>query len=189
MTTIDIRTRSAFFSGAAMDSDWSEGTVVDPVAMRDTMGAFPSGVTIITTRSGSTPVGLTISSFASVSINPPLLLVCVARAASSLPAFRTGGDLAVNVLANDQAWLARQFAGRREDRFTDVDHVPSPNGSPLLAGTAAWISGYVERIYDAGDHVILLTRACELHRSGRQPLLYHSGTMHDWFPPAAAVEP
>lgn len=172
-----------------LTGDWTRGTHIDATAMRNTMGAFPSGVTIITTTAGSRPVGLTISSFASVSMDPPLLLVCVARTANSLPAFRTGGPMAVNVLANDQAWLAKRFAGRSENRFADVGYETGPNNVPLLADTAAWISCHVDRIYDAGDHVILLARANELHRSERQPLLYHSGTMHDWAVAAAENKP
>jgi flavin reductase (DIM6/NTAB) family NADH-FMN oxidoreductase RutF len=130
--------------------------------------------------SGGKPVGLTISSFASVSLDPPLLLVCVARTASSLPAFRVGGPMGVNVLANDQGWLAKRFASRQEDRFAGVELQPGPHGVPLLEGVAAWLNCHIARIYDGGDHVILLARVHTVHRSGARPLLYHSGKMHDW---------
>lgn len=168
--------------------DWTRSVAVDPTVMRSVMGAFPTGVTIVTTTLGGRPVGMTVSSFTSVSLDPPLLLVCVARTAGTLPAFRVGRHLAVNVLSRSQASLARRFASRVEDRFEGVDHVPGLHGAPLLAGTSAWVSGYTERIYDAGDHVILLIRAVELHRSEEQPLLYHSGTMHDWVPPERLPE-
>ncbi|WP_420174470.1 flavin reductase family protein [Luteococcus sp. OSA5] len=165
--------------------DWSLGEPVDPALMRSVMGAFPTGVTVVTTSLAGRAVGMTISSFASVSLNPPLLLVCVARTAGSLPAFRIGRPLAVNVLAKGQGQLAGRFASRAEDRFAGVEHVPGRNGAPLLADTAAWVEGTVDRIYDAGDHVILLVRAEHMHRSENQPLLYHSGNLHDWEPPTA----
>ena len=172
-----------------MDDNWTDPGYIDPVALRNTMGAFPTGVTVITTTTeGTTPVGLTVSSFTSVSLKPPLLLVCVARTAGSLPAFRVGKHMAVNVLGRDQESVARLFAGRSEDRFAGLDYSSSANGSPLLAGTSAWVSGFVERIYDAGDHVILLTHIEEMQRNDKSPLLYHSGTMHDWNEAALTYE-
>ncbi|ORB69471.1 hypothetical protein BST45_09520 [Mycobacterium shinjukuense] len=155
--------------------------------MRDAMGAFPSGVTVLTTRLGDRRVGMTISSFASVSIDPPLLLQCVARSAGSLPAFRMGTAVAVNVLARDQAHLARRFASKVENRFEGVQFDTDERGCPILAGAAASVTGVIDRIYDAGDHVILLIRACAVHRSGALPLLYHSGRMHDWVTAVNAV--
>lgn len=156
------------------------GIAVDHVSMRHTMGAFPSGVTVLTTCLGTRPVGMTISSFASVSIDPPLILQCVARTAGSLPAFTTGRPVAVNVLGHDQAAIARLFASRVENRFAELEFGTDSQGSPVLGGTAAWISGTIDRIYDAGDHVILLIEAKALKRSDKRPLLYHSGKMHDW---------
>jgi flavin reductase (DIM6/NTAB) family NADH-FMN oxidoreductase RutF len=167
--------------GDDLTGAWKRGDeTIDAAALKNTAGAFPSGVTIITTIAGDAPVGLTISSFASVSIDPPLLLVCVARTAGSLPAFRTGGPMGINVLANDQAWLAKRFASRHEDRFSDVDYQHGPHNVPLLDGVAAWMDCHVARIYDGGDHVILLARVHSVHRSDSKPLLYHSGAMHDW---------
>lgn len=164
----------------ALTGEWTRGEAVDPVSLKKTAGAFPSGVTVVTTTSGGKPVGMTISAFASVSLDPPLLLVCVARTAGSIPAFRVGVPMGVNVLANDQAWLARRFAGRHEDRFAGVPLQPGPDDVPLLEGVAAWLNCRIARIYDGGDHVILLGRVHTVHRSGAQPLLYHSGKMHDW---------
>ncbi|MGA9870729.1 MAG: flavin reductase family protein [Rhodococcus sp. (in: high G+C Gram-positive bacteria)] len=164
----------------ALAGSWMRGGTIDATALRNTAGAFPSGVTIITTTSGDKPIGLTISSFASVSLDPPLLLVCVARTAGSLPAFRTGGPIGINVLASDQAELAKRFAGRHEDRFSGVGFSHGPHKVPLLDGVAAWMDCHIARIYDGGDHVIILARVHSLHRSEAKPLLYHSGAMHDW---------
>ncbi|WP_188112866.1 flavin reductase family protein [Mycobacterium simiae] len=153
---------------------------VDARSMRNAMGAFPSGVTVVTTRLGDRPIGMTISSFASVSIDPPLLLLCVARSAGSLPAFRMQSSVAINVLAHHQADVARRFASKVEDRFDGVQFDTDDGGCPVLAGAAASVSGLVDRIYDAGDHVILLVRVCAARRRGILPLLYYSGRMHDW---------
>ncbi|TNC28053.1 flavin reductase family protein [Amycolatopsis alkalitolerans] len=164
------------------------GDPVDDASMRHVMGAFPSGVTVLTTCAGEHPVGMTISSFASVSIDPPLLLQCVSRSAGCLPAYRIGRPVVVNVLACDQAGLARRFAGRHEDRFAGVAFGFEAGGAPVLDRTAAWAGGTVDRIYDAGDHVILLIRVREVRRSDRKPLLYHSGRMYDWTTATAAID-
>jgi flavin reductase (DIM6/NTAB) family NADH-FMN oxidoreductase RutF len=156
------------------------GVPVDHVSMRHTMGAYPSGVTVLTTCLGTRPVGMTISSFASVSMDPPLILQCVARTAGSLPAFTTGRPVVVNVLGHDQADIAKVFASKTDDRFAGIDFGVDQQGSPVLAGTAAWVGGTIERIYDAGDHLILLIRARVVERTDSAPLLYHSGQMHGW---------
>lgn len=162
------------------DRGLQDEAAVNQVSMRHTMGAFPSGVTVLTTTLGTRPIGMTISSFTSVSIDPPLLLQCVARTAGSLPAFTTGRPVAVNILGHDQAGLARLFASKVENRFAGLGYRTDEQGSPVLTGTAAWIGGVIDRIYDAGDHVILLIEARALGRSDKQPLLYFSGRMHDW---------
>lgn len=170
-----------------LTGDWLGGDRVDGRALRDTAGAFPSGVTVITaTGPDGSKVGMTVSSFTSVSLEPPLILVCVAKSARSLPAFRVGTPMGVNVLGSDQASVAMRFASRSEDRFAGVPHGAGPNGVPLLDGVAAWLSTHIHRIYDGGDHLILLARVNEVHRSGLRPLLYHSGRMHEWALAAAS---
>lgn len=165
---------------------WHRGGQVDAAALKQTAGAFPSGVTVITTVQGIRPVGMTVSSFTSVSVDPPLVLVCVDRRASCLPAFRIDAPMGVNVLGCQQGPLARVFASRGEDRFADVRYRSGPHGVPLLEGTAAWLSTHITRIYDGGDHQILVARVHAVHRSDTPPLLYHSGRMHDWAVAAAA---
>jgi flavin reductase (DIM6/NTAB) family NADH-FMN oxidoreductase RutF len=93
----------------------------------------------------------------------------------------------VNVLARDQADVGRRFASKVEDRFAGIKFQADDGGSPVLAGTSAWISGLIDRIYDAGDHVILLILARAVRRTGKQPLLYHSGQMHAW--PVDSLDP
>lgn len=169
------------------DPDWTPGNGLDARNLRATLGAFPSGVTIVTTTTPLGPIGLTVSSFASVSIEPPLLLVCLARTAGSLRAFRPGKALSINVLAAGQSALATRFASAHENRFADIPHTAGPLGTPVLDGVAATFCGVLERIYDAGDHVILLTQVVHHNADGRSPLLYHRGTMHDWHPAAPTI--
>lgn len=160
---------------------------VDQVAMRDAMGAFPSGVTVVTTSAGGRSVGTTVSAFASASLDPPLALALIAKNSSTLAALTLGAPLAVNVLACDQSWIAQRFASRVPDRFADVEWSPDRWDSPLLAGATAWVSGYVWQLHEAGDHVAVLVRVNDLTRFDRAPLLYHSGTFHDWAGPQPEV--
>jgi len=180
---IDPRKRFTLVDDDAL-GQWQPERVVEPQALKAVAGAFPSGVTVITTAPAGKPVGMTVSSFTSVSLDPPLILVCVARTANCLPAFRVGSPMGVNVLSSTQAQVARTFASRVEDRFAAVAHRSGPHGVPLIEDTAAWMSTHIARIYDGGDHLILLARVHALHRSPLTPLLYQAGTMHDWTPTA-----
>ena len=163
-----------------MSTQVLERRAVSDATMRHVMGAFPSGVTVLTTRHEGRPVGVTISSFASVSLDPPLVLLCLSRTSASLPAFAVGRPVVVNILGSEHAGLARRFASRVEDRFAGVPSSPDARGVPVLDGTAAWVAGTVDRVDDAGDHVLLLVRVDEAGRNEVPPLLYHSGTMHEW---------
>ena len=105
---------------------------------RTALGMFATGVTIVTARTQEGElVGLTANSFNSVSLDPPLVLWSLSRAAASLPAFQAGSHYAINVLGADQQALAQRFATRRVDRFADVDFVQGTCGAPLLAGAVA----------------------------------------------------
>lgn len=144
------------------------------------MGAFPSGVTVVTGRRADGPVGVTVSSFASVSLQPPLALVCISRRSASLPAFGLGAPVVVNVLAHDQRWLAERFAARSPDRFEGVEHHMDERGVSRLDGSAAMVSGTVEQVHEGGDHLICVLALEQVERYERRPLLYHSGAFHEW---------
>lgn len=166
----------------------SEGCIpAHSESMRHAMGAFPSGVTVLSTVGENGPVGMTISACASVSLDPPLILECVSRTASALPSFVTEAPVVVNVLGNDQELLARNFASRNTDRFANVSFQPDENGSPVIEGVSAWVSGRIATIHEAGDHVILIIQAESVGRNDTPPLLYHSGQMHDWSSAAIRV--
>ncbi len=141
------------------------------------MGRFPTGVTVVasTARDG-TPVGLTVNSFTSVSLDPPLVLVCIDRGSSSHDPIVEGGGFAVSILADDQEKVARRFAfDPSETRFDAVGWRPSGAGSPVLDGSAAWVDCRLEEIIPAGDHSILLGHVIESGVSDREPLVFHGG--------------
>jgi 3-hydroxy-9,10-secoandrosta-1,3,5(10)-triene-9,17-dione monooxygenase reductase component len=147
---------------------------VDPRAFRDTLGAFPTGVTIVTAPG---PAGLTTNAFTSVSLDPPLILVCFDDTSRTLPAVEKAGRFAVNVLRADQGALAELFASKRvaEEKFAEVTHVET-HGVPVLDRALAWLVCDVERTIPAGDHTIVLGAVCDLHAEDEgEPLLFFRG--------------
>lgn len=151
---------------------------------RTALGMFATGVTIVTARTAEGElVGLTANSFNSVSLDPPLVLWSLARAAASLPAFSTGSHYAINILAADQRDLAKRFAAKDVDRFADVVFVEGIGGAPLLAGAAATFECFNRSRYSEGDHVIFVgeVERCS-HRAGASPLLFHGGKFYTEHP-------
>lgn len=168
---------------------WQPGTPVPPEALKAATGAFPTGVAVVTTRVAGAPVGMTVSSFTSVSLDPPLVLVCLARTAAALPAFKVGTPMGINILAAHQEELAMAFVRPFDERFRGVPVQHGPNDVPLLEDAASWMSGHVARIYEGGDHLIVVCRLHAAHASGRTPLLYRAGRMHPWPLPADEPQP
>lgn len=161
-----------------LTDEWGPSKTIDPRSLRRAVRSYPSGITVITTNMGGQYVGMTVSSFTAVSEQPPLVLVCLTRTVSSLPAFRTGSLMAINILAYDQEDVAMAFAGRGNDRFADVDFGLSPDNTPVISGSSAWLSTHIARIVDAGDHIILLAHVHHFHDADKQPLIYHRGKIH-----------
>ena len=149
----------------------------DPRALREAFGAFATGVTIVTgVDADGERVGLTANSFTSVSLDPPLLLVCPARSASALPALTTSWRFAVNVLTLDQQAVADRFTRRGIDRFADAAW-SLWHGLPVLADTCASFVCDVHAVLDGGDHAILVGRVKALRTSPEaEPLLYVRGS-------------
>jgi flavin reductase (DIM6/NTAB) family NADH-FMN oxidoreductase RutF len=138
---------------------------------------FATGVTIVTARSASGElVGLTANSFNSVSLDPPLVLWSLSRAAGSMAAFSAGSHYAIHILSADQQELARQFASKNVDRFSGVAFATGSGGAPLLDGVVASFECFNRSQYEEGDHVIFVgeVERCS-HRAGASPLLFHGG--------------
>jgi flavin reductase (DIM6/NTAB) family NADH-FMN oxidoreductase RutF len=155
----------------------------DPRALRDVMGRFATGITVITSA-GDAAHGMTANSFSSVSLDPPLVLVCLARTTAMHGIVVANGGFAVNVLGAEQEEVARHFASRDRPagiaQFDAVDWVAGPRtGAPLLTGSLAWLECELGEIYDGGDHSIFLGRVVGLGRgTGREALLFFGGAYH-----------
>lgn len=143
---------------------------------RRALGRFATGVTVVTTRTPAGKLeGLTVNSFSSVSLDPPLVLWSLQRRAPSLPGFVEAGRFAVNVLATHQKRLCRHFSTPREDKFADVEYRLGANGCPLLEGAIARFECRTENVIEAGDHLIFLGRVERaMHRDG-EPLIFSTG--------------
>lgn len=149
---------------------------IDPALFRQVLGHFATGVTVITAAPDSGPVGLAVGSFASVSLDPPLVGFFPDKGSSSWPKIEATGAFCVNVLGEDQEHVCRRFASKDPDKFTGLGWAPAGSGSPLLEGVLAWIDCDIESVTDAGDHFFVLGRVRELavgHDGG--PLLFFRG--------------
>lgn len=150
--------------------------VFDVRHFRVALSQFATGVTIITTRlEDGSFLGLTASSFNSVSLEPPLVLWSLNQAANSMPVFSGNSHYVINILAADQAELAKQFARPSEDRFAGVDFTLSPTGLPILSGVAAWFECHNRSRYPEGDHVIFVGEVESCDVSPQEPLVFHGG--------------
>jgi 3-hydroxy-9,10-secoandrosta-1,3,5(10)-triene-9,17-dione monooxygenase reductase component len=151
--------------------------IVDPGAMRDVLGHFASGVTVVTALTADGPAGFTCQSFSSLSLDPPLVAFAPARTSQTWPALRAIGRFCVNVLAEGQDAVSQNFARSGGDKFAGVPWSPSAHGSPVLDDVVAWIDGELWAEYDGGDHSIVVARVLDLGADPeRRPLLYHRGS-------------
>ncbi len=148
---------------------------IDSEAFRDVAGRFASGLTILTSASPDGPCGTTVSAVSSLSLEPPMMLVCLNRNSSIHDAVLARGAFGINILAADQAAIARQFARRDSDKFAGVAHRPSRHGVPLLDGTLASIACEIESTATGGTHTVLLGRVLEAVTREIEPLVYYRG--------------
>lgn len=147
-----------------------------PRHLREVLGSFTTGVVVVTTLgSGGRPVGLTINSFNSVSLDPPLILWSLALTSPSLAAFRASESFVVNILAENQEDLGRSFATPSADKFAGVAWEAGLTGAPVLKDTAAHLECRVYARYPGGDHEIYLGEVMALQDRGHAPLVYHRG--------------
>lgn len=150
---------------------------VTPEAFKQSLAQFASGVTVVTTSHAGSLWGLTVSAFNSVSLNPPLVSICVNCKLDVHAAICASGIFAVNLLAVQQLELGLRFAGMvpgLSDRFAGVDTPTAITGSPLLPGTLAWLDCRVWQIYAGGDHSIIVGEVVATEcGAGDAPLIYH----------------
>jgi len=165
----------------------SAEAVLDQAALRSVFGSFATGVTVLTAGTRN-PHGMTANSFTSVSLYPPLVLVCVRKDAIMHEAILWHDAFAVSVLSSAQEPAARYFADRTRPRglgeFDPIEHEPGPRtGAPLLSGALAWIECAVAEVYEGGDHSIFLGSVLEAGRgTPREALLFVQGAFHSFNP-------
>nr|WP_042191277.1 flavin reductase family protein [Kibdelosporangium sp. MJ126-NF4]CEL19963.1 Nitrilotriacetate monooxygenase component B [Kibdelosporangium sp. MJ126-NF4]CTQ97187.1 Nitrilotriacetate monooxygenase component B (EC 1.14.13.-) [Kibdelosporangium sp. MJ126-NF4] len=160
---------------AGIRSESTIDTAIDTAQLRSAMGRFATGIAVVTAASPE-PIGMTVNSLCSVSLEPPMLLFCVGHRSQLHRRFRDAGSFAVHVLSTAQLGVCRQFARPGLDRFGDLPWQPGRTGSPLLTDALAVFECETAQVITAGDHDIVLGRVTHLHpvRSS-EPLLFFAG--------------
>lgn len=149
---------------------------IDKTEFRTALGRFASGVTVVTTRDAEQrPHGITVSAFCSLSLEPPLVLICIDNKAGILRAFDESGAFAVNVLTENQEQTSRRFASREPNKFEGIAYCKGIEGVPVLEGSLANLECRIKHRYEGGDHTIIVgeIEATKVHDA--QPLLYFRG--------------
>lgn len=166
--------------------------MLSPDDFRRGLSHFASGVTVVTTRDDAgRPAGLTASAFTSVSLTPPLILVCVAQNAQSYPTLRDSKGFAINILAGGQESISNRFAsskGTSAEKFEGIGHSPGTLGFPLIEGALAHLECSTVHAYPGGDHTIFVgqVEAVRTQDDSVEPLLYYRGRYGRVQPPASA---
>jgi flavin reductase (DIM6/NTAB) family NADH-FMN oxidoreductase RutF len=149
---------------------------IDPAEFRQLLGRFATGVTVITMHlPDGSPGGMTANSLASVSLEPPLVSVCIDHAAQLSPPLLASPGFVINILAADQESLSRRFAAQHRDRFDGVGYHTSPGGQPVLSGVLAWIECAPHATAAGGDHTIVIGRVVGGGTTEGSPLVYFRG--------------
>ncbi len=144
---------------------------------RQALGTFATGVTVVTAMSKNGELaGLTANSFTSVSLDPPLILWCLANTSDNLAVFQTAPYFAVNILAADQKDISNHFARKQRDKFQIVSYRAGKGGAPMLDGCVTWLQCRTVSQYVAGDHHVFIGEVEQIETSGREALLYHQGS-------------
>ncbi|MEU1123388.1 flavin reductase family protein [Streptomyces sp. NPDC005899] len=154
-------------------------TAPDPTAFRHVLGHVPTSVCVVSAETPTGPVGVTVGSFVSVSLDPPLVAFHAGGTSASAEAIVDAGHFCVNVLTEDQQDVCAAFARRTADRFATGSWESAPSTAPRLVGAAAWIVCDVEGSVPVGDHVMVVGRVRELAAADgqRRPLLFHRGRL------------
>lgn len=152
---------------------------LDPAELRRVFGAFPSGVVAIAAFVDGAPLGMAASSFTSVSLDPPLVSICVANTSTTWPALREAPRFGVSVLAASQEHAGRQLAARNVDRFANLDWRVTSEGAVMLVGASAWLHCSRHAVYPGGDHDIVVLRVHDLDADkAMPPLVFHASKFH-----------
>jgi flavin reductase (DIM6/NTAB) family NADH-FMN oxidoreductase RutF len=147
-----------------------------PARLRQVFAAFPTGVAAVAAVIDGAPAGLAANSFVSVSLDPPLVSVCIAHTSTTWPALRTADRLGISVLGDHQEAASRQLSSRDSERFAGLSWRVTDDGAVLLCEASAWFDCAIEQEIPAGDHDIVLLRVHDLGASEVLPLVFHGRT-------------
>ena len=165
------------FRGKDFRADRDGQMALSSDQLRKVLGHFATGVTVVTTRRASgEPWGFTVNAFSSVSLSPPLILVCVGHSGESFQAMSEAEYFAVNFLTEDQEEVSRVFASRSPDRFDGVRHKDTANGAPLLEGCLGFLECRKTAAHEHGDHTILIGEVLTGEAHGGAPLLFYQSS-------------
>lgn len=152
---------------------------IDPADYRRVLGHFPTGVTVVTAQPDTGPIGVAIGSFASISLDPPLVGFFLGTSSNSGAGIEAAGHFCVNVLASDQLELCGVMASKAPDKFDGVEVTPAPStGAPVLPGVHAMIDCSLEQVIELGDHNLIVGRVQHLHADdagATTPMVFHKG--------------
>jgi 3-hydroxy-9,10-secoandrosta-1,3,5(10)-triene-9,17-dione monooxygenase reductase component len=152
--------------------------VIDQAVFRSVMSAYPTGVTIVTAGNGDVHCGMAANSFTSVSLDPPLVLVCSLNSSRTGEAAKASGRFAIHMLGSHQVESVMSFVGREAPRFSAVSHQVDEHGTPILDDWRALLVCRLERVIEAGDHEILIGEVERCERRSSEPLLFHESKFH-----------
>lgn len=149
---------------------------IDSTRFRAVLGHFCTGITVVTTHDGQSPVGFACQSFAALSLDPPLVVFCPSRHSRTWAIIERTGKFAVNMLAEEQRDVCGVFGTPGTDKFDAVGWSPGPSGSPLLEGVLTWVECDLYATHEAGDHDLAVGLVTALGESSEgRPLLYYRG--------------
>ena len=144
---------------------------------RQTLGTFATGITVISAEAiDGEMAGVTANSFTSVSLEPPLILWCLATSADSLEIFKSASYFAVNILSSTQKEISDHFAKKQTNKFKPIKYTPGKGGAPLIADCVAWFQCRVTEKHEIGDHWVFVGEVEEFTSTNKEALLYHHGT-------------
>ncbi len=151
---------------------------VDDARFKLAMSHFASGVTIVTTQHGDKPYGMTVASFASLSLHPPLVVVCIEKSVKTHEAIVAAGKFGVSILEERQADVSGRFASKTEDKFAGIEILQGALGVPLIAGALCALECRVQQQLPGGDHTIFVGEVTDVHVGQGSPLVYYRSGYH-----------
>ena len=152
---------------------------IDDAEFRQALSHFASGVTVVTTEHEGKPYGMTVASFASLSLHPPLVLICIEKAVKTHDAIAAAGKFGVSILTKDQAGVSNRFASKSDDKFSGVELVAGSNGVPLIGGALTTLECNVTQQLPGGDHSIFVGEIVATSAGVGEPLVYFRGAYRD----------